>query len=166
MLHIKGLTIIRRSHRRCSIKGVLKNFAEFTGKYLCQSLFFNKKLATLGPPLLKKRLWHKCFLDYFKNTCFEKHRRKAASEAWILHPLWLKQYQCFSQRIISASNYLFFRSSLSNYLYHHILVSSHLLCLCCNFLLFFSIFLISWFSHGSNVNFSLFFHILVPYILS
>ena len=29
----------RSSHRRCSIKkGVLKNFAKFTGKHLCQSL--------------------------------------------------------------------------------------------------------------------------------
>ena len=31
------------SHWRCSVsKGVLGNFAKFTGKYLCQSLFFNK----------------------------------------------------------------------------------------------------------------------------
>ena len=28
-------------------KGVLKNFAKFTGKHLCQSLFFNKVDATL-----------------------------------------------------------------------------------------------------------------------
>ena len=42
-------------------KGVLRNFTNFTGKYLCQSLFFNK-LADLRPAtLLKKRLWHKCF---------------------------------------------------------------------------------------------------------
>ena len=34
--------IPRSSHRRCSInKGVLRNFAKFTGKHLCQSLFFN-----------------------------------------------------------------------------------------------------------------------------
>ena len=33
----------RSIHRSCSIrKSVLRNFAEFTGKYLCQSLFFNK----------------------------------------------------------------------------------------------------------------------------
>ena len=33
----------RSSHQRCSIKkGVLRNFAKFTGKHLCQSLFFNK----------------------------------------------------------------------------------------------------------------------------
>ena len=40
--------ICRSSHRRCSVKkGVLKNFAKFTGKHLCQSLFFNK-IANLG----------------------------------------------------------------------------------------------------------------------
>ena len=39
----------RSSHRRCSIeKGALRNFAKFTGKRLCQSLFFNK-VAGLGP---------------------------------------------------------------------------------------------------------------------
>ena len=37
-------------------------FAKFTGKHLCQSLFFNKvRPATL----LKKRLWHRCFLVNF-----------------------------------------------------------------------------------------------------
>ena len=35
-------------------KCVLRNFTKFTGKYLCQSLFFNK---VTGPAtLLKKRL--------------------------------------------------------------------------------------------------------------
>ena len=33
----------RSSHWRCSVrKVVLRNFAKFTGKELCQSLFFNK----------------------------------------------------------------------------------------------------------------------------
>ena len=33
----------RSSHQRYSVKkGVLRNFAKFTGKHLCQSLFFNK----------------------------------------------------------------------------------------------------------------------------
>ena len=39
--------------------GVLGNFAKFTGKHLCQSLFFNK-VAGLAS-LLTKRLWHRCF---------------------------------------------------------------------------------------------------------
>ena len=31
------------SHQGCSVrKGVLRNFAKFTGKHLCQSLFFKK----------------------------------------------------------------------------------------------------------------------------
>ena len=34
---------IRSSHWKCSVrKGVLINFVKFTGKHLCQSLFFNK----------------------------------------------------------------------------------------------------------------------------
>ena len=36
-------TCNRSSHQRCSItKGVLRNFAKFTEKHLCQSLFLNK----------------------------------------------------------------------------------------------------------------------------
>ena len=42
------LAVVRRCSRK---KGVLKNFAKFTGKHLC-----------LGPVILfKKRLWHRCF---------------------------------------------------------------------------------------------------------
>ena len=42
-------------------KGVLKNFAKFTGKYLSQSLFLNKVAGLRPATLLKKRLWHRCF---------------------------------------------------------------------------------------------------------
>ena len=42
-------------------KGVLSNFAKFTGKYLCQGLLFNKVAGLRPATLLKKRLWHKCF---------------------------------------------------------------------------------------------------------
>ena len=38
-------------------KGVLRNFAKFIGKHLCQSLLFNKV----------KRLWHRCFTVNFAN---------------------------------------------------------------------------------------------------
>ena len=38
----------KSSHRWCSVKkGVLRNFARFTGRHLCQSLFLNS--------------WHRCF---------------------------------------------------------------------------------------------------------
>ena len=54
--------LIRSSHQSCSIiKGVLRNFVKFTGKHLCQSLFFNKVAGVRPATLLKKRLWHRCF---------------------------------------------------------------------------------------------------------
>ena len=58
--------LLRIIHLRCSItKGVLKTFAKFTGKHLCQSLFFNKVaslklflfLSCLGITLHLKLLW-------------------------------------------------------------------------------------------------------------
>ena len=37
------LITFRSSHWRCSVReGVLRNIPKFTGKHLCQSLFFNK----------------------------------------------------------------------------------------------------------------------------
>ena len=55
-------SFFRSSHRRCSVrKGVLRNFAKFTGKHLCQRLFFNKVAGLRPVTLLKKSLWHRCF---------------------------------------------------------------------------------------------------------
>ena len=42
-------------------KGVLRNFAKFTGDHLCQSFFFNKVAGLESATLLKKRSWHRCF---------------------------------------------------------------------------------------------------------
>ena len=57
--------------RRYSVKKVLLNFfAKFTGKHLCQSLFFNKGVGFRPATLLKERLWHR-FLkicEIFKST--------------------------------------------------------------------------------------------------
>ena len=46
----KWTSVARRSSVR---RGVLRNFAKFTGKHLRQILFFNK--------VAKKRFWHRCF---------------------------------------------------------------------------------------------------------
>ena len=48
-----------------SKKCVLRNFAKFIEKHLCQSLFFNKVAGLRPETLLKNRLWHKCFPVYF-----------------------------------------------------------------------------------------------------
>ena len=63
-------------------KGVLGNFAKFTGKHQCQSLFFNKVAALRPATLLKKRIWHRCFpvnLWNFQEHLFTEHIRVTAS---------------------------------------------------------------------------------------
>ena len=48
-------SLVRSSHPELFCRGnVLRNFAKFTGKHLCQSLFFNK-VADLRPATLLKR---------------------------------------------------------------------------------------------------------------
>ena len=42
-------------------KSVPKYFAKFTGKHLCQSLFFHKVLGLRPATLLKKRPRRRCF---------------------------------------------------------------------------------------------------------
>ena len=42
-------------------KGVLGNFAKFTGKILIYNLFFNKLAGVWPANLLEERLWHRCF---------------------------------------------------------------------------------------------------------
>ena len=56
------IQLVKISHLKvfCT-KGVLRNFAKFSGKHLCQSLFFNKVAGLRPATLLKKRLWHRCF---------------------------------------------------------------------------------------------------------
>ena len=59
---LKRLQRIRSSYQRCFIiKGVLRNFSKFTGKQLCQSLFFNKVAGVRPATLLRKRLWQRFF---------------------------------------------------------------------------------------------------------
>ena len=56
--------------------GVLENFANFTGKYLCWSLFFNK---VAGLQLYYKRLQHRCFpvkfVKFLRTPFFTEHVR-------------------------------------------------------------------------------------------
>ena len=77
----------RSSHWSGSVKkGALRNFTKFTGKLLCQRLFFNN-VATLRPAtLLKTNLWHNCFpvnFSKFLKTPFLQNtsRRLTASRA-------------------------------------------------------------------------------------
>ena len=85
----KMLSILLRnkwsSHQRCSVrKGVLRNFVNFTGKHLWQSLFFNKIAGPRPATLLKKRLWHRCvpvnFAKFLRTPFLTEHLWVIASK--------------------------------------------------------------------------------------
>ena len=87
--------IDRSSHQRCSIrKGIFRNFAKFTGKHLCQSIFFNKVAGLRPATLLKKRLWHRCF---------------PANFAKFLRTPFLQNTSLFSYSSVSSIKFLFSR---------------------------------------------------------
>ena len=79
----KGILVINiSSYWRCSMeKGVLKNFANFTRKHLCQGLFFNTVPEVCN--LIKKetlaKMFFLCILIIFKNTLFAEHRQTNTS---------------------------------------------------------------------------------------
>ena len=79
-----GLHIIRSSYQRCSMKkGVLENFAKFTGKHLCRPQacnFINKK--TLA------QVFSCEFCEIFKNNFFTEHLWTTASILWTLVDLF------------------------------------------------------------------------------
>ena len=80
------LKLFRNSHQRCSIKkDVLKNFAKFTGKHLCQSLFFNKVVGFLV------QVFSCDFCEMLKNAFFTEQLRVAASDC-SLRPLYTIAY--------------------------------------------------------------------------
>ena len=63
-------------------KDVLRNFAKFTGKYLCQSLFSNKVTGLRPAALLQLTLELVFFCEFyeiFKNTFFLEHLWTTAS---------------------------------------------------------------------------------------
>ena len=48
---------LKLNHQRCS----KKKRCSYTGKHLCQSLFFNKVAGLSPATLLKRRFWHRGF---------------------------------------------------------------------------------------------------------
>ena len=74
--------------------GVLKDFARFTRKYLCWSLFL-KKLQAFRHSNLLKRLKHRCFLlnsKSFQSSFFKRAPSVAASS--VSHKFCYNSYIC------------------------------------------------------------------------
>ena len=89
------LFILRSSHRRCSVKkGVLRNFVKFTGKHLCQSLFFNKVAG------LRRGFFCYEFAPYFWGTSLWEHLNLSFEKALLSLIIHFKgtftyRYLCF-----------------------------------------------------------------------
>ena len=62
----RSMNIQKQSPGGVLQKGVLKNYLKFTGKHLCQNLFFNKAAGLRPATLFKKRLWHRCLSMNFE----------------------------------------------------------------------------------------------------
>ena len=66
-------------------KSVLRNFTKFTGKHLCQSLFFNK-VGGLGYNYIKKEILAQVFsceiCEISKNTFFTEHLSATACKTY------------------------------------------------------------------------------------
>ena len=80
---IKKSYFDRSSHLRCSVrKGFPRNFAKFTGKHLCQSLFFNKVAGLRPATLLKKRIDTGLFLRILQNFQVQLFYRKPLGDCF------------------------------------------------------------------------------------
>ena len=97
----KSWAVYRNNHSQMFFKtGVFKVFAKFTGKHLCQSLFFNKVARPKTP--FKKRLWSRCFLVNFVKflrTLFKQNIsgvQKKNKEAELNHSIFISvtKYHC------------------------------------------------------------------------
>ena len=75
-----------------------KNFAKFRGKHLSQSLFFNKVAGLRPATLLKKRLWHRCFLVNFAKFLRTPFLQNT-SGCLLVHSKFQVFFLCFTLKI-------------------------------------------------------------------
>ena len=122
------MSTFRNSHSQMFFKvGVLKNFANFTGKHLCWSLFLIS-LQDFRPAcnFIKKRLLHRCFPvkfgKFLRTPIFTEHLQwlllyfvKLETEfREVIHSWQINEITCMHKRIFSSYNLfigVFFRFS-------------------------------------------------------
>ena len=86
----------RSSHRRCSVKkDVLKDFVNFTGKYLCWGLFLIKACNFLKKETPTQGLSCEIY-EIFENTYFEEHLQMEALSEVLLHAIKSTQVYSFA----------------------------------------------------------------------
>ena len=106
-------------------KRVLRNYAKYTGKHLCQRLFFNKVAGLRSATLLKKRLRHRCFpvnLVKFLRTNFLQN---TSGRLLLFTPLlrlgynYDKKFPFSFHRYVHFAN-IFLRHPTSTYFAHYV----------------------------------------------
>ena len=96
LVEILLIANVRSSHRRCSVrKGVLRNFAKFTGKHLCQSLFLIKLQAQASTLLqntfFTEHLWALLQIAHLKRLVSTKRSYIHERSIWKL-PVCLSMF--------------------------------------------------------------------------
>ena len=79
------LLMDKSSHRRCSVrKDVFRNFAKFTGKKPVLESPFQKRCRSPACSFIKKRLWHRCFPNFFEisRNIFSTERLQITDSEW------------------------------------------------------------------------------------
>ena len=82
IIYVLTLTQPPKQNSEAAAGGVLKNFANFTGKHLCWSLFFKKLQAFRSEMLLKRDSYTGVFLWNLRNS--EEHLFWKTSEQLLL----------------------------------------------------------------------------------
>ena len=97
-------------------KGVLRNFTKFTGKRLCQNLFFSKATGLKPATLLKKRPWHWCFpvnfTKFLRKPFYLEHLWWLLLHIFCLHFLRI-HHDYFFQRVFESVRAQFLSGNLS-----------------------------------------------------
>ena len=111
---------IRSSYWRCFVKKrVLENFSKFTGKHLCQGLFFNKVagLRIFSDILDRARSYLSCFNGQIFTRSWDENPRSFPIDACLTHldenldvgatknKIWMtKPWYCISWYLIKPHN--------------------------------------------------------------
>ena len=93
-------------------KAVLKNFANFTGKHLCESLFVNKVVGLRPATLLKKRLWHRRFPVNFAKFLQKPFLQKTSGVCFLFDKL------TFTRKVVSFTPHIFIKHPNRNLTVH------------------------------------------------
>ena len=119
IIYLLTLTVLTQppeQYLKAATGGVLINFANFTGKHLCWSLFFTKVQAVRPATLLKKDSYTDVFLGNVRNS--EEHLSWRTSERLLLcidYFTYIGFYNPLQCRFFIFTNNYFFITQLKQY---------------------------------------------------